>query len=116
MLQLNLYVRVKLVCTCTTFLPIQLYSMTFSEIIKINESHDNSKRLRNTGSAKYFFLLENALKKLLNIFSNSIFYLKVQSFQLIMKNNFIQMAASVGHAVASMIAPILKQLYSSMAS
>ena len=33
---------------------------------------------------------ENALKKLLNIFSN--FYLKVQSFRLIMKNNFIQVA------------------------
>ena len=39
-------------------------------------------------------------KKLLNIFSNFFFYLKVESFQLIMENNFIQMAASAGHAVA----------------
>ena len=51
------------------------------------------------------FFLENAFKKkLLNIFSNSFLYLKVQSFQLIMENNFIQMAASAGHAVAYTIA------------
>ena len=43
--------------------------------------------------------LENALKKLLNIFSNFFFYLKVQSLRLILENNFIQMAASAGHAV-----------------
>ena len=36
------------------------------------------------------FCLENALKKLLNIFSNFFFYWKVQSFWLIMENNFIQ--------------------------
>ena len=34
-------------------------------------------------------------KKLLNIFSIIFFYLKVQSFWLIMSNNFIQMAVSV---------------------
>ena len=51
----------------------------------------------NTGSAKYPLFSENALKKLLNIFSNFFLYLKVQSFGLIMKNNFIQMAASAGH-------------------
>ena len=33
-------------------------------------------------------------KKLLNIFSNFLFHLKVQSFRLIIENNFIQMAAS----------------------
>ena len=33
----------------------------------------------------------------MNIFSNFSFYLKVQSFRLIMENNFIQMAASSGH-------------------
>ena len=36
------------------------------------------------------FCLENALKKLLNIFSNFFSYLKVQSFMLKKKNNFIQ--------------------------
>ena len=55
------------------------------------------------------FFLENALnKKLLNIFSNFFFYLKVQSFRLIMKNNFIQMAALAGYAVAYMIGQIFK--------
>ena len=57
------------------------------------------------------FFLENVLKKiLLNIFSNIFFYLKVQSFQLIMENNFMQIAASAGHAVAYMIDPILKHI------
>ena len=51
----------------------------------------------NIGSAIYFFL-ENALKKLLNIL-NFFFYLKVQSFRLIMENNFIQLAASAVHAI-----------------
>ena len=46
------------------------------------------------------FFLENSLKKLLNIFSNFFFYLKIQSFRLIAENNFIQMTASVGHEVA----------------
>ena len=45
-------------------------------------------------------------KKLQNIFS-IFFYLKVQPFRLIMENNFIQMAASAGHAVAYTIGPIL---------
>ena len=56
------------------------------------------------------FFLENALKKLLNIFSNFFSYLKVQSFRLIMENNFIQMAASAGHAVALTISPIFKHI------
>ena len=34
------------------------------------------------------------------------FYLKVQSFRLIMENNFIQMAASADHTVAYTIGPI----------
>ena len=75
-----------------------------------------------TGLAKknFFFFLENALKKNCWIFSQiSFFYLKVQSFRLIMENNFIQMAASAGHAVVYTIGPIFKhiiecvQLYSS---
>ena len=56
------------------------------------------------------FFLENALKKLLNIFLNFFFYLKVQSFLLIMENNFIQMAATAGHAVAYTIGLIFKHI------
>ena len=47
-----------------------------------------------------FFFLENALKKTVQYFSNFFYYLQVQSFRLIMENNFIQMAALSGHAVA----------------
>ena len=39
-----------------------------------------------------FFIWKLLLKKLLNIFSNFLFYLKVQPFRLLMENNFIQMA------------------------
>ena len=50
------------------------------------------------------------LKKLLNIFSNFFSYLKVQSFRLIMENNFIQMGSSAAHAVAYTIGPIFKHI------
>ena len=43
-----------------------------------------------TAPPNTFFFLENALKKLLNIFPNSFFYLKVQFFRLIMENKFIK--------------------------
>ena len=49
-------------------------------------------------------------KKLLNIFSNLFFYLKVQFFRLIMENKFIQMAASAGYAAAYMIGSIFKHI------
>ena len=65
------------------------------------------------GPPNTFLFFENALKKkLLNIFSNLFFYLKVlvQSFRLVMKNNFIQMAASADHAVAYTIGPIFKHI------
>ena len=62
------------------------------------------------GQPNNFFFLENALKKLPNIFSNFFFYMKVQSFRLIMENNFIQMAASAGHAVAYTIGPIFNHI------
>ena len=53
------------------------------------------------------------LKKNYWIFSQiSFFYLKVQSFQLIMENNFIQMAASAGHVVAYTIGSIFKHMCS----
>ena len=57
-----------------------------------------------------FFFLENVLRKLLNIFLNFFFYLKVQSFRLIMEINFIQMAASAGHVVALTIGPVFKRI------
>ena len=47
-------------------------------------------------------------KKLLNIFSNFFFYLKIQFFRLIMENNFFQLAASAGHAVPYMSGPTFK--------
>ena len=55
----------------------------------------------------FFFALN---KKLPNIFSNFFPYLKVQSFRLIMGNNFIQMDVSAGHAVAYTIGPIFKHI------
>ena len=67
--------------------------------------------LLNKGSFKYLFLLENALKKTTEYFPKfRFFYLKVQSFRLIMENNFIQMAALDGHAVAYTIDPIFKHI------
>ena len=54
------------------------------------------------------FFLKMFKKNLLNVFSNFFFNLKVQSFRLIMENNFIQMVASAGHAEAYMIGSILK--------
>ena len=62
------------------------------------------------GSPNNFFFLENSLKKLLNIFLNFFFYLKIQSFRLIMDNNFIQMAAAAGHAVGYTIGTIFKHI------
>ena len=58
------------------------------------------------------FFLGKFFKKLLNIFRNFFFYLKVQSFWLIMENNnnFIQIAASAGHAVAYPIGPIFNHI------
>ena len=41
---------------------------------------------------------------------NFFFYLKVQSFRLIMKNNFIQTATSAGHAVAYTTGPIFQHI------
>ena len=59
-------------------------------------------------SAKYLFLWKVLQKKPLNIFSNFFFYLKLQTFQSIMENNFIQMSASAGHAVTYTIGSICK--------
>ena len=48
-----------------------------------------------------------------NILSNFFFYLKVQTFRLIMENNFIKMALSAGHVVAYTIGPIFKHIFDS---
>ena len=58
-----------------------------------------------------FFFLENALKKTLEYFLKFLFfYLKVQSFRLILENNFIPLAALAGHAVAYTIGTIFKHI------
>ena len=57
------------------------------------------------GSAKYLFFWK-CFQKTTEYFLKFFFYLKIQSFRLIMENNFIQMAASAGHAVAYMIGTI----------
>ena len=54
----------------------------------------------HTGSAKYLFL-ENALKKTTEYFLKFLFLFESTILlRLIMENNFFQMAASTGHAVA----------------
>ena len=60
----------------------------------------------------HFFFWQMLLKKIteLNTFSNFLFYLKLQSFRLIMENNFIQMAASAFHAVVYRSFQFLKTL------
>ena len=62
------------------------------------------------GSPNTSFFGKCFKKKLLNIFSNLFFYLKVQSFHLVMENNFIQMVASAGHAVPYTIGRIFKHI------
>ena len=62
-----------------------------------------------TGPLNTFFFGKCFKKKLLNVFSNFFLYLKIQAFRLIIENNFIQMAASAGHAVAYTIGTIFKK-------
>ena len=69
---------------------------------------DLGKQRSNIGSDKYLFL-ESALKKTTEYFLKFLFFcLKVQPFRSIMEFNFIEMAASAGHAVAYKIGPIFK--------
>ena len=58
-----------------------------------------------------FFFGKCFKTKLLNIVKNLFFYLKVQSFRLIMQSNFLQMATSADHAVAYTIGPIFKHIF-----
>ena len=82
----------------TDSIPLNFYYFLFLQLLSKNFF---------IGPAKYLFY-ENALKKnQLNIFSNFFFYLKVQSFRLIMENNFVQMA---GHAVTYTIDPIFNHI------
>ena len=69
--------------------------------------YENEKSI---GSAKYLFF-GKCFKKTAEYYLKFIlFYLKAQSFRLIMENNFIQMAASAGHAVAYTIGSIFKHI------
>ena len=70
---------------------------------------NNIKRLLQ-GPPNNFFFGKCFEKKLLNIFSNFVFYLKVQSFRLIMENNSMQMAAAACHAAAYTIGPLSKHI------
>ena len=61
------------------------------------------------GPPNTFFYLESVKKTAAEYFLH-FFLLKVQSFWLIMANNFIPMASSAGHAVAYTISPIFKHI------
>ena len=61
-------------------------------------------------NAFFWKMFKKTLQKLLLHFSNCFFYLRVQSFRLIMEYNFNQMSASAGHAVAFTIGPIFKHI------
>ena len=58
----------------------------------------------------FFFFFGKCFKKTTEHFLKFDFYLKVQSFHLVTENNFIQMAASAGHAVAYRIGTIFKHI------
>ena len=58
--------------------------------------------------------MENALKKTTEYFLKFLFLFESTSFRLIMENNFIQMAASAGLAVAHIIGPIFKHIIDSV--
>ena len=63
-------------------------------ILKLQSLYAVTKSLfTHTGSAKYLFLRKCFEKKNTEYFLKFLFYLKVQSFRLIMENNFIQMVA-----------------------
>ena len=98
---LTLFLTPLILCVLILYISGCIYSYIYIYIYII---------YRYIGSAKYLFFGKYFKIKLLNIFSNFIFYLKVQSFRLIMENNFIQIAASAGHAVAYTICVIFKHI------
>ena len=90
----------------------QKFQIEINETVLTKEKEETNyvhTILHNIGSAKYLFFAK-CFKKTTEYFLKFLFYLKVQSFRLIMENNFIQMAASAGHAVAYMIGPIFKHI------
>ena len=90
----------------------QIVSMKWMKKWRICENMWKSYQkcaLYYTGFAKNFFL-ENTLKKSTKYLLKFRFYLKAQSFRLIMENNFIQTAVSAGHAVAYTIVSIFKHI------
>ena len=80
-----------------------------------NYGLSGKKKIFNKESVKYFFFWK-MLKKAAEIFSNFFIYLKVQSFQLIMENNFIQMATSAGQAVTYTIDTIFNHIIDCVSS
>ena len=86
----------------------QFFKLSDSKLYTIGNSFDKYVYFRVRQITFFFF--GKYLKKLLNIFSNFVLYLKVQSFRLIMENNFIQMAALAGLAVAYMVDPTCKHI------
>ena len=82
------------------------YKRKLLESISIRGEYAKSKFLVQGPPNNFFFTWKCFKKKPLNIFLKIFFYLKVQSFRLIMENNFIQLAASAGHAVAYTIGSI----------
>ena len=62
------------------------------------------------GSPNNFFFLRMLWKKTTEYFLKFVFPLKIQSFRLIIANNFIQKAASSGDAVAYTIGPFFKYI------
>ena len=73
-------------------------------------SISGSNLIPNNGSVFDLFV-EKSFKKSKEYFLKFLFfYLKVHSFSLIIENNFSQMAASAGHAVAYTIDPSFKHI------
>ena len=70
---------------------------------KMHQKHANHRSETKYSSYRIRqipFFLGNALKKSLEYILKFFFYSKVQFFRLIMENNFIQISASAGDAVA----------------
>ena len=58
----------------------------------------------------FIFFLENALRKIYWIFLKFLFLFESTNLSVNNGKNFIQMAASAGHAVANTIDPIFKHI------
>ena len=86
---------------------LQLFS---ERLIRKTVLEHKAVKYRVRQITSFFFFFEKCLKRkttkyFLKFF---LFCLKVQSFHLIMENNFIEITGSAGHAVAYTIGPIFK--------